>query len=251
MTYITTIALCCVTTLFSSTGCRAPKPVAPPPVAPIAEVPIEAPVAPDPSRTPDAFASEVFAEDLLELQLGGLAQSRAHSAEVKEYARRMVVNHTAIEVIMTGIATNESIAIPSALSAEDAATVERLSGLTGVAFDKAYMTLMVERYSRLLALFRWQYDNCSNAAVKTFAVQTMPIVAVHSRVADELNAEVNKEELAAAEAAREAAIAAAEAAKLEAAMAAAQAQADAAAKSQRGSRRSRAPKVVQAPAPAP
>ncbi len=230
-------------------GCSTAAPVVEAVAAPTPVAPVAPPPAPDPSLPPDAFAHEVVCADLFELKLGGIAQSRCHAPEVKEYARRMVVNHTAIEEIMTRIAIDESLALPSTIAAADGAVIAQLAALKGIEFDKAYMTIMVARHAKTLEMFRWQYDNCSNASLKTFAVQTMPIIGVHARAADALNAEVNKEEIAAAEAARVAAIAAAEAARLEAAMAQAQAQADAQAKSQRGSRRSRAPKPIAVAVP--
>lgn len=246
---LTVAALLGCAALLAATGCRAAKPVevqaaAVAPVAPVAPPP------PDPSLTPDEFARAVVYADLLELKLGGMAQSRCQAVEVKEYAKRMVVNHTAIEAIMTRVAEDAALTLPTTTDPADAAVIAEFAALNGIAFDKAYMTLMVARHAKTLEMFRWQYDNCSDPTVKSFAVQTMPIIGVHSRTADVLNAEVNKEELAAAEAARVAAIAAAEAAKLEAAMAAAQAQADAQAKSKRGSKKSRAPKAVPVQVPA-
>jgi len=114
---------------------------------------------------------------------------------VKDFGQRMAANHTAIQVIISKIAKEQSFTLPTSMTADDSATVERFSAMQGVTFEKAYMTLMAEIHPKTLAVFRWQYDNCTDIAVKPFAVQTMPIIGTHVRVSEQLNAEVNKEEL--------------------------------------------------------
>jgi hypothetical protein len=64
-----------------------------------------------------------------------------------------------------------------------------------VTLDKAYMAYLAELHPKTLASYRWQYDNCKDAVVKTFIGGTMPIIGTQQRTADSLNADVNKEEI--------------------------------------------------------
>lgn len=177
-------------------GCKKAEKIAPAEtIAPVATVqPTIAPVV-DNSMTPEAFLQSTATSDLFEIKMGKLAMQIAEAQSVRDFGQRMAANHTAIQVIISKIAKEQSFTLPTSMTADDSATVERFSAMHGVAFDKAYMTLMAEIHPKALALFRWQYENCTDIAVKPFAVQTMPIIGTHVRVSEQLNAEVNKEEL--------------------------------------------------------
>ena len=193
---LTIFASLIVLQLCALPGCKKAEKIAPTEaIAPVAiDKPTIAPVI-DYSMTPEAFLQSTARTDLFEIKMGKLAMQIAEAQSVKDFGQRMAANHTAIQVIISKIAKEQSFTLPTSMNADDTATVERFSAMQGVAFDKAYMTLMAEIHPKALALFRWQYDNCKDIVVKPFAVQTMPIIATHSRVSEQLNAEVNKEEL--------------------------------------------------------
>jgi putative membrane protein len=162
-----------------------------------------APGAPDPaapavidySLEPSAFTRSVAKADLLEIALGNLVLAQGETPAVKDFAKRMVTNHTAIQVIVTKVAADTQVELPKALDADDESTVARFAAMSGVALDKAYMAYLAELHPKTLASYRWQYDNCKDAVVKTFIGGTMPIIGTQQRSAETLNAEVNKEEI--------------------------------------------------------
>jgi putative membrane protein len=154
-----------------------------------------APVVIDYSLEPSAFTRSVAKGDLLEIALGNVVLAQGETPAVKDFAKRMVTNHTAIQVIVAKVAADTQVELPTALDADDQATVARFAAMNGVALDKAYMAYLAELHPKTLASYRWQYDNCKDAVVKTFIGGTMPIIGTQQRTADSLNAEVNKEEI--------------------------------------------------------
>jgi putative membrane protein len=162
-----------------------------------------APGAPDPaapavidySLEPSAFTRSVAKADLLEIALGNLVLAQGETPAVKDFAKRMVTNHTAIQVIVAKVAGDTQVELPKALDADDEAIVARFAAMNGVALDKAYMAYLAELHPKTLASYRWQYDNCKDSVVKTFIGGTMPIIGTQQRSAETLNAEVNKEEI--------------------------------------------------------
>lgn len=154
-----------------------------------------APVVVDYSLEPSAFTRSVAKADLLEIALGNVVLAQGETPAVKDFAKRMVTNHTAIQVIVAKVAADTQVELPTALDADDEATVTRFAAMRGVALDKAYMAYLAELHPKTLASFRWQYDNCKDAVVKTFIGGTMPIIGTEQRMADALHAEVNKEEI--------------------------------------------------------
>ena len=154
-----------------------------------------APVVVDYSLEPSAFTKSVAKTDLLEIALANLVLAQGETPAVKDFAKRMLTNHTAIQVIVAKVAADTQVELPTALDADDEATVARFAAMNGVALDKAYMAFLAEQHPKTLASYRWQYDNCKDAVVKAFIGGTMPIVGTQQRTAESLNAEVNKEEI--------------------------------------------------------
>lgn len=141
------------------------------------------------------FAELAMADALMELALGEIAKQQGDADAVRDFGHRMVTNHTAMRLILAKAAVAADAPVPDALTPEQQAVVERIRALSGPELDREYLWLMVERQPRTLAMYRWQYDNCDAATLKQFAVGTLPIVAVHARLADELHKKVNAEEI--------------------------------------------------------
>lgn len=144
---------------------------------------------------PRQFVQSVARHDMLQMALGELAREESNAPTVKDLGRRMVANHTAIQVIIAKLAKSEGVALPDSLPAEDQALIAKFASMQRVEFAKAYATLMADRNGQMLAMFKWQCENCTEPEIKTFAAQTMPIMGTHSRLSDALNQEFNKEEL--------------------------------------------------------
>lgn len=141
------------------------------------------------------FAELAMADTLMELALGEIAKQQGGADAVKDLGHRMVTNHTAIRLVLGKAATAADAPVPDALAPEQQAVVERIRALSGADLDREYLWLMVERQPSTLAMYRWQYDNCDAPMLKQFAVGTLPIVAVHARLCDELHKKVNAEEI--------------------------------------------------------
>lgn len=191
----------------------APKPVAadapakaeaPAKDAPAAEPDADAPEAPEPATDPNERTVDVFLREVAEaangdVAMGQLAMERGASDGVKDFGKRVRANDTAVLVILGRLAEARGGKVPSGTAQADDESMARLGALQGEAFDKAYMSLMAERHATLQSLFRWQYEHCTDEAVKPFVLGTIPAVASHARLSDELNKRVNAEEIKAAE----------------------------------------------------
>ena len=170
-----------------SAGAAAPGTPAADPAVPAAP--------PEPKMSPAEFLQFVAQEDMMQLDLGRKVLEQGETDKVKAYAKRIVTNHTAIEVIVRKLAGKEAVELPTQPDAAGEAKLAEFKDLRGVALDKAYCMYMAEAQAKTMAAYRWQYDNCKDDEVRSFAMQTMPIVGVHARVGDELNKDINKEEL--------------------------------------------------------
>src|SRR5436190_874578 len=101
-----------------------------------------------------AFAKEAAAGGLAEVALGTLAKDKASNADVKAFGDRMVTDHSKANDELKQWASSKNVTLPSDLDAKAKATQDRLSKLSGDAFDKAYMKDMVADHKTDVAAFK-------------------------------------------------------------------------------------------------
>jgi putative membrane protein len=130
-----------------------------------------------------SFLREAGYADLAEVQLGQLAEQKASSPEVKQFAERMVTDHTKNDDQLKQVAKQEGVMLPDKLSAKDEATKARLDKLSGKEFDHAYMLDMVRDHTTDVAKFKDESKENLAPAVKNYVDQTLPTLESHLKEA--------------------------------------------------------------------
>jgi putative membrane protein len=141
----------------------------------------------------DNFVKKAAQGGMAEVELGKLAEQRAVNPEVKKFAERMVTDHTKANDQLKEVASSKNITLPESLDASDAATKDKLSSLSGDAFDKAYMSDMVKDHTKDVAEFRHESATASDPAVKNFAAETLPTLESHLKEARSIEPQVMQE----------------------------------------------------------
>jgi putative membrane protein len=113
-----------------------------------------------------------------EVALAEFAQSNASSAAVKEYAARLKSDHEKANTELMSLAKSKKVTLPADMSAAQESTRRRLTGMTGTAFDRAYITQMVADHQKAVDLFT-RASSSGDADVKAFASKTLPTLKSH------------------------------------------------------------------------
>ena len=142
------------------------------------------------SSTADPFAKEAAAGGLAEVAFGNLAKQKAASADVKAFGDRMVTDHSKANDELKQWAASNNVTLPSDLDAKAKATQERLSKLSGDAFDKAYMKDMVADHKKDVAAFKKESTSGKNADLKAWAGKTLPTLEDHLKMAQDTASKV-------------------------------------------------------------
>jgi putative membrane protein len=143
---------------------------------------------PGTSQTNDQhFIKEAADGGMAEVELGQLAADKASSPEVKEFAQRMVKDHSQANDQLKQIAMQKGVTLPSAPSKKNEATKDRLSKLNGDAFDRAYMADMVKDHKMDIAQFQKESASGKDPDVKQFATETLPTLKDHLKQAQSVN----------------------------------------------------------------
>ena len=144
------------------------------------------------AKSDDQFAMKAAQGGMAEVKLGQLAEEKGSNQAVKDFGRRMVQDHTKADNQLKGIASQENISLPSEIDKADQATYDRLSKLSGDAFDRAYARDMVRDHTKDVSEFQKEAKNGQNETIKNFAAQTTPVLQNHLDQAKQMQEAVNR-----------------------------------------------------------
>jgi len=136
------------------------------------------------------FVSDAGMDGLFEVQAGNLALQKAESAEVKSFAQRMVTDHGTANTELAQLATTKGLALPTELGGPMKDAYQHLEGLSGAAFDKAYMQHMVEGHNKDVAEFEKVSTTGGDADLKAWAGKTLPTLQQHQAQAKEISSKL-------------------------------------------------------------
>ena len=140
------------------------------------------------SQADKTFAEKAASGGLAEVQMAQLAQQKAASPQVRQFANKMITDHSQANSDLEQIAEQEKITLPSQPDRHATATQQKLQGLSGTRFDEAYAREELRDHQEDVALFRKEATSGGNPALKAFAQKTLPILQQHLQMAQALNA---------------------------------------------------------------
>jgi putative membrane protein len=170
--------------------------VAAPPAAPAA-----APAAPNSASTSAApaaapndaqIAAIAVAANSTDSASGELARQKATNPKVKEFGQRMVTDHGGVNKQAVALAgrlhlTPEPNPTSQQLTQGGEQSRQQLQGLSGAAFDRAYIDHEVEYHQTVLqALDQTLIPNAQNADLKKLLQQVRPAVDAHLKMAQDI-----------------------------------------------------------------
>ena len=104
-----------------------------------------------PSATTQTFVKNAAITDMFEIQAGQLAQQKADDAAYKDFAQMTIDDHTKTTNEIKSM--NLAVQPPQELDAAHKAKFDKLSGLSGAAFERQYKTDQVQGHRQAIAAF--------------------------------------------------------------------------------------------------
>jgi putative membrane protein len=144
------------------------------------------------------FISEAAQGGMAEVQLGQIAKDRASDPAVKQFADKMVREHSEADQKLTQLAAQKGATLPTDIPASEKRETDRLLKLSGAEFDRAYMKHMVRDHKEDVKEFERESKNASDTDVQAWAAKTLPTLQEHLRVAQDVDANVKGESTPAA-----------------------------------------------------
>ena len=129
---------------------------------------------------PDAsFYRHAAQGGMAEVELANLALKKSEDPAVKDFAARMVKDHTAANDKLRSVAASKNVTLPSHESVNEAATKAKLEVLSGSTFDKAYIKDMVKDHEKDVAEFRREAKSGQDPDARAYASETLPTLKEH------------------------------------------------------------------------
>jgi putative membrane protein len=144
------------------------------------------------SNADQSFAKKAAQGGMAEVKLGQLAEERGSNPAVKNFGRRMVQDHSKAANELKQASSKENIELPTEMDKSDQNTYDRLSKLSGDAFDRAYARDMVRDHSKDVSEFQKEAKNGRDESIKNFAAQTLPTLQNHLDQARQMEQAVNQ-----------------------------------------------------------
>jgi putative membrane protein len=133
---------------------------------------------------------DVITDNLLEVRLSQIAEQRATNPSVKQFAQRMVNDHSQLQSEWMAMASSNGMSVNPQLDNTDRAKVAQLSRLSGAEFDRAYMDLMIQNHQNAVSLLQNQGQYAQSAPVRARIANDLPLVQQHLGLAQQVGAQV-------------------------------------------------------------
>jgi putative membrane protein len=133
------------------------------------------------------FAKDAAMGGLYEVELGKVAAQKGASDGVKQFGQKMVDDHSKANDQLKEILTKESIDVPTSLDSKHQSRLDKISKLSGPAFDKAYIKDQVKDHEKDVDSFKLEAQNGHDPNIKQFASSTLPTLQQHLDTVKDLN----------------------------------------------------------------
>lgn len=132
------------------------------------------------------FVLKAGAGNLAEINVNMLALRQTGVAEVRKIAQQMLADHRKANEELNRIALGSGMKIAQTMEEKHRAVVNKLSGLRGIEFDRAYAEAMVKSHEKAKALYEAQARGGQNKALRGYAEKTLPVIEHHLKMVQDL-----------------------------------------------------------------
>ena len=142
------------------------------------------------AQSDSKFVKEASEGGIAEVRLGELAQEKGSAQAVKDFALKMVADHSKAGDELKDIAAKQGMTVATSPSFSYDALRTKLAVLSGASFDKAYMSAMVKDHEDAIAAFQNEADSGVDPKLKEFAAKTLPTIREHLRMAQQVASQI-------------------------------------------------------------
>ena len=140
--------------------------------------------------TDQQFVSQVGAANLLEVRLSQAAQQKGGNTSVKQFAQKMIVDHTDMQKQWIAVAKKGNIKFTTELNPQQLQQVQQLTKMSGADLDRAYMSMMVQNHRENVDAFTRERSAPHSPDVRQLIESSLPGLQQHLTQAQQISSQV-------------------------------------------------------------
>jgi putative membrane protein len=144
-----------------------------------------------PSPIDKMFVRKAMQGGMAEVQLAQLTLQKSTNDQVKQFAQRMIDDHTKMNDQMKPVAQQLGVDVPNQVSKKDRVTMAKLQELSGTAYDEAYIKDMIKDHKQDLSDFQTEASSGQDQTVKDAASQGSKVIAQHLQMVQQIAKDQN------------------------------------------------------------
>ncbi|MPR11162.1 DUF4142 domain-containing protein [Microvirga tunisiensis] len=133
-----------------------------------------------------AFIKKAIEGNLSEVSVGQLAQQKGSSDGVRNFGRQLETDHSTANQQAISVANSIGVTPPTEPGKQQKAVYQKLSKLSGEAFDREFVKDMVADHKKDIAEYQ-QEAKRQNDPAANYASQTLPTLQNHLQMAQSLS----------------------------------------------------------------
>jgi putative membrane protein len=137
------------------------------------------------SRQDRGFVHDAAIGGMAEVEEGKIAQQQAQNSAVKDFAKKMVDDHSQASEKLKSLAQAKGVQIPADLDKSHKSDNDKL--MKSKNFDRDYVRAQVKDHDKTVKLFEKEVKSGEDAELKRFATDTLPILQQHQKMAHDLD----------------------------------------------------------------
>lgn len=132
------------------------------------------------------FVKKALEGSMAEVQMGQLALQKSSDDQVKQFAQKMVDDHGKMVDDMKPVAQQMGVKVPDGPSKGQIKTMDKMKGLSGDAFDQAYIKDMVKDHKEDDKEFKQEAQATQNPQLKQLVMQGDQTIEGHLQMIEQI-----------------------------------------------------------------
>jgi putative membrane protein len=136
-------------------------------------------------KTNAAILERIHLADLKEIEAGKIAEAKASSPEVREYADQLIKDHTSADQMVTATAQKIGARLRDSSTQRHKGTPvdKKLSSVNGARFDRVFLEQTSAEHKKLMTELKQARDDASDDDIEALIDKIMPILQQHQDLA--------------------------------------------------------------------
>ncbi|KRD10245.1 hypothetical protein ASE21_11035 [Flavobacterium sp. Root901] len=130
--------------------------------------------------------------NLAEIEIGKLAQQKGTNAEVKNFGKMLVDEHTKAASEVSALAKAKNFTLPTSLTEEGQDEYKKLNEKSGLDFDKKFTDMMIDGHEKAIDKLQKAAKDAHDEDVRTWATNNIAGLTSHLEHAKMLKQNLDK-----------------------------------------------------------